>query len=254
MGYTTQQFIDKIKPYAIEDMRKNKILASLTIAQGILESNNGNSGLTTSANNLFGIKGKYNGQSVKMWTTEYYDGVKTRVQADFRKYPSWLESIYDHSDFLRKYKRYASIIGDNNYRSVAEKIGKSGYATDKDYGNKILNLMVKYKLYEIDNEALGMPSIAPTAPTTTIKYKVGVTYKTTANLYVRCDANGEKKLLSELSANAKKNAYDDGTGHGILRKGTQVTCKAIKEVGNQTWMQIPSGWICAIDNKQIYIE
>lgn len=154
MAYTLSQFIEKIKPYAIEDMKKNNILASLTISQAIIESNKGNSGLTTQANNLFGIKGSYNGQSVKMWTTEYRNGVKTRELADFKKYPSWQESLYDHSEFLRKYKRYASIIGDYDYNSVSKKIGASGYATEPNYGSIILNTIVKNKLYEIDNDVL----------------------------------------------------------------------------------------------------
>lgn len=250
MGYTLQQFIDKIKPYAIADMKKNGILASLTIAQAIIESNKGNSGLTVQANNLFGIKGSYNGQSVKMWTTEYYNGVKTRVQADFRKYPSWLESINDHSEFLRKYKRYASIIGETDYVKACQKMGASGYATSPTYGQTLLNCINTNKLYLIDQEGFSGKPVAPAKPT----YKVGQTYTTTANLFVRCEPKGEKKLLSELSVNAKSHAYNDGNGYGILKKGTRVTCQAIKEVDKQIWFKIPSGYICAIDNGKIYIE
>lgn len=230
MGYTTQQFIEKIKPYAIEDMHKNKILASLTIAQGILESNSGNSGLTTNANNLFGIKGSYNGQSVKMWTTEYVKNQKVRVLADFRKYPSWLESIYDHSDFLRRYKRYASIIGDNNYRSVAEKIGKSGYATDKDYDKKILDLMTRYKLYEFDSE---MPNDTPLV----------VTNRRTLKRGMRGD---DVKLVQQILMN---NGYDLGKWGADGQFGAQ-TEKIIKQfqnekglivdgiVGKKTWLML----------------
>ena len=97
MAYTDKTFLEVFKPYVLQDMKDTGILASLTAAQGFIESNKGNSGLTQKANNLFGIKGSYNGQSVKMLTTEYYNGVKQRVYADFRKYPSWKESIADHS-------------------------------------------------------------------------------------------------------------------------------------------------------------
>lgn len=251
--YTNKSFIEKIKPYAMEDMRKNNILASLTIAQAIIESNKGNSGLTTKANNLFGIKGRYNGQFVTMKTTEYYNGVKTSVMAEFRKYPSWLESINDHSEFLRKYKRYASIIGETDWKSACQKMGASGYATSPTYGQTLINTVNSNKLYEIDQEVLTGKPIAPAIKSIT-DYKIGQTYTTTANLFVRCEAKGEKKLLSELSANAKSHSYDDGEGHGILKKGTRVTIKEVKSIGNQTWVKIPSGWICAIDNKQIYIE
>lgn len=250
MAYTVQQFIEKIKPYAMDDMRKNGILASLTIAQGLIESNIGNSGLTVQANNLFGIKGSYNGQSVKMWTTEYRNGVKTRELADFRKYPSWQESIYDHSEFLRKYKRYASIIGETDYKKACQKMGASGYATAPDYSQTLLKSIESNKLYLIDREVLTGVSVPHTEP----KYKVGITYTTTANLFVRCEPKGEKKRYSELSLNAKMHAYDDGLGYGILKKGTRVTCQGIKEVGNQTWIKIPSGYVCGINGDKIYIE
>lgn len=249
MAYTTQQFIDKIKPYAIKDMKESGILASLTIAQGIIESNKGNSGLTAQANNLFGIKGSYNGQSVKMWTTEYYNGIKTRVLADFKKYPSWLESLNDHSAFLKKYKRYASIIGETDYKKACQKMGANGYATAPDYGQTLLKCVESNKLYLIDKEAMtGVPISEP-------KYKIGQVYITAVNLYVRCEPRGEKKSFSELSVNAKANGFSDNEGKGILKKGTKVTCKEVKVINNQTWIKIPSGWICAINvGNEVYVE
>ena len=64
---------------------------------------------------LFGIKGKYNGQSGRFLTTEYYNGVKQRVYADFRKYPSWQESIADHSSLFNRLERYKNLRGEKNY-------------------------------------------------------------------------------------------------------------------------------------------
>ncbi len=102
MAYNAQQFFDKIKPMVIADMQKTGILASLTAAQAFIESSKGNSGLTIKANNLFGIKGDYNGQFVTMLTTEYINGIPQKVNAKLRTYPSWHESITDHSSlFLR---------------------------------------------------------------------------------------------------------------------------------------------------------
>ena len=88
----------------------------------------------------------------------------------------------------------------------------------------------------------------------TLPYKIGETYTLVSNLFVRCSPAGEKKFLSLLSANAKKNAYDDGHGYGILKKGTRVTCQGITIVGNQTWIKIPSGYVCGIDGTKIYIK
>ena len=85
MTYTNDTFFHFLKGFVLEDMAKTGILASLTGAQAYIESNKGNSGLTQKANNLFGIKGFYNGQSVRMKTTEYYNGVAVKVYANFRR-------------------------------------------------------------------------------------------------------------------------------------------------------------------------
>ena len=92
MGYTDKTFFETLKPFVIQDMQQTGILASLTASQAYIESSKGNSGLTKQANNLFGIKGSYNDQSVRMWTTEYYGGIKQRVMADFR--PARRDRLY----------------------------------------------------------------------------------------------------------------------------------------------------------------
>ena len=81
MAYNAQQFFNKIKPMVIADMEQTGILAALTAAQAFIESNKGNSGLTIKANNLFGIKGEYKGQSITMLTTEYINGIPQKVTA-----------------------------------------------------------------------------------------------------------------------------------------------------------------------------
>ena len=129
MAYSTEEFLNKIKPMVIEDMRKTGILASLTASQALIESNKGNSGLTQKANNLFGMKGAYNGQSVTMPTTEYYNGVKTTVNAAFRKYPSWAESIADHSGLFNRSSRYANLRGLTDYKLACKYVKDDGYAT-----------------------------------------------------------------------------------------------------------------------------
>lgn len=139
----------------IKDMRENKILASLTASQALIESNKGNSGLTQKANNLFGIKGTYNGQSVTMPTTEYYNGVKMTVNAAFRKYPSWQESISDHSGLFNRSSRYANLRGCVDYRLACEYVQKDGYATSPNYTQTLLKTIETYRLYNWDREAIG---------------------------------------------------------------------------------------------------
>lgn len=159
MGYSDKEFLAKIKPLVIEDMRKTKILASLTASQAFIESNKGNSGLTTRANNLFGIKGKYNGQSVSMLTTEYYNGVKERVYQDFRKYPSWADSIADHSDLFNRLSRYKNLRGLTDYKLACKYVKDDGYATSPTYTQTLLNIVEKYHLYEWDREALASEDV-----------------------------------------------------------------------------------------------
>ena len=155
MAYTDKSFLEKLKPYVIADMKKSKILASLTAAQAFIESNKGNSGLTTQCNNLFGIKGEYKGQSGLFWTTEYYNGIKTRIQAKFRKYPSWAESIADHSDLFNRMARYKNLRGETNYQKACLYVKQDGYATSPTYTQTLLNVVEKYELYLWDAEVLG---------------------------------------------------------------------------------------------------
>ena len=150
MSYTTEQFFSKIKPLVIADMKKSGILASLTAAQAFIESNKGNSGLAVKANNLFGIKGTYKGASVKMLTTEFIGGKYIKVNADFRKYPSWAESIADHSAMFNRMARYKNLRGETNYKSACKNVRLDGYATDPNYTEKLISVIERYKLYEWD--------------------------------------------------------------------------------------------------------
>lgn len=158
MAYTVESFLEKFKPLAIKDMRETGILASLTGSQAFIESNKGNSGLTTKANNLFGIKGFYNGQSVRMLTTEYYNGVAQRVYADFRKYPSWQDSIDDHSALFNRLARYKNLRGETNYIKACNNVMADGYATSPVYATTLLTYINRYKMYEWDAEVLGKPA------------------------------------------------------------------------------------------------
>lgn len=154
MAYTAVSFLNKFKEYAIKDMQQSGILASLTAAQAFIESSKGNSGLTTKANNLFGIKGKYNGQSVSMLTTEYYNGVKTRVYQDFRKYPSWQESVNDHSAMFNRMSQYENLRNCQDYEEACTNVKKDGYATALDYTRTLMNPIKKYNLWMWDYEVL----------------------------------------------------------------------------------------------------
>ena len=148
---TSKKFFETIKPMVIDDMKRSGILASLTAAQAYKESGSGNSMLSAKDNNIFGMKGNYNGQSVTYNTKEFVNGKYITVKAVFRKYPSWAESIRDHSDLFLRLARYKNLIGERDYKRACEKVQADGYATAPDYAKGLIQVIEQFKLYEWDN-------------------------------------------------------------------------------------------------------
>ena len=148
-----QQFIESVAPGAIEGWRQYGVLPSITVAQAILESGWGQSGLSTRAHNLFGIKGSYNGQSVVMRTREVYGGRTVYINDNFRAYPNNSESVKDHGNFLYVNRRYRNLLGDKDYVSVAHKLKADGYATDPSYAYSLINMVRSYGLNQLDTIA-----------------------------------------------------------------------------------------------------
>lgn len=213
MAYTDTSFFAKIKPMVIKDMKDTGILASLTAAQAFIESNKGNSGLTQKGNNLFGIKGAYNGQSVIMLTTEYYNGVACKVNAAFRKYPSWQESISDHSGMFNRMERYKNLRGCKDYRQACINVKNDGYATSPTYTQTLTKTIEKYHLYEWDKEVLGSAYTVDTDKPNTIN-DTPTLRKGDRNAYV---LNWQKFL--------NLNGYHCGTEDGIFGPNTEEAVK-----------------------------
>ncbi|GAA4272773.1 glucosaminidase domain-containing protein [Aquimarina gracilis] len=145
-----QQYIYEFSGIAKSEMKTYGIPASITLAQGILESGAGYGDLTSRAKNHFGIKcHDWKGDRV------YHDD--DRLQECFRKYDHASESFRDHSLFLKNRKRYARLFTFNqrDYKSWARGLKEAGYATDKKYPAKLIGIIEKYRLYEFDNEVLG---------------------------------------------------------------------------------------------------
>lgn len=149
---TDKEFFDKIKEDVITDMKNSGILASLTAAQAYCESAHGSSKLSLPPNNnLFGMKGTYNGQSVTMKTKEYINGKYITVDAAFRKYPNWAASISDHSSLFNRLERYKNLRGLKDYKLACTYVQKDGYATSPSYASTLIRIIENYKLYEWDN-------------------------------------------------------------------------------------------------------
>jgi LysM repeat protein len=143
---TVEQYVEKYSPIAVEEMHRSRIPASITLAQGLLESGNGNSRLALVANNHFGIKCK------KDWTGESILEDDDEAQECFRKYPAPIDSYRDHSDFLMKNKRYAFLfdLEPTDYKSWAEGLKTAGYATNPRYPQLLTNLIEKHSLHRFD--------------------------------------------------------------------------------------------------------
>lgn len=147
---TTESYIAQYADIAMAEMRKSKIPASITLAQGILESASGRGRLAVKANNHFGIK-------CHGWTGAkiYHDD--DRAQECFRKYKKAESSYEDHSEFLTGRKRYANLfkLKPDDYSGWAKGLRAAGYATDRKYPQKLISLIERYRLYEYDEQVLG---------------------------------------------------------------------------------------------------
>lgn len=149
MTNAQETFINKIAPHAIEAMKDHGILASLTIAQAILESSWGKASI---GNNIFGIKANtaWKGKTKIVKTHEYIKGIKTAVDAMFRDYESIEDSIKDHTSLFVRLDRYKAIIGEKDYKLACVFVQKAGYATDPTYSEKLVSLIQTYKLNRFD--------------------------------------------------------------------------------------------------------
>ena len=149
-------FLSAIKQGAM-DGAKEGVLPSITAAQAILESGWGSSELAKAPNNnLFGIKDSedWNGEIVTVPTQEYVNGDYITVNAAFRKYASWNDSVVDHAKFFTstewRKNNYRKVVNETDYRIAAQELKNAGYATDPSYAGKLISLIEAYKLYEWD--------------------------------------------------------------------------------------------------------
>lgn len=157
MSERTDKFINDYKGIAIAEAIRTGIPPSFKMAQAILESGWGRSGLTTDANNFFGIKAgsSWKGPVYNAKTHEFYDGVRTNIRSDFRAYNSPQASFIDHSKLLMRYDRYKPLFSLDfmDYKGWARQIKESGYATSLNYTEKIIKIIEDYNLTELDREA-----------------------------------------------------------------------------------------------------
>jgi LysM repeat protein len=205
-----KEYIEKYSSLAVKQMHQYKIPASITLAQGILESNNGNSRLAVKANNHFGIK-------CHGWEGKKIFADDDKKNECFRNYKNVLESFVDHSLFLNKYSRYEFLFDYKitDYKSWAKGLKKAGYATNSKYPELLIKIIEENKLYQFDREKIDKNLISGKRNIymhpNKIKYVISQnqeTYETIA-----------KSLNIKLKQILK---YNDDNKLSVLKVGTKV--------------------------------
>lgn len=153
-------YIDQFKETAKSNMKEFGIPASITLAQGILESGAGTARLSVQANNHFGIK------CHKEWEGDQIFHDDDAKDECFRKYKDPSESFRDHALFLSTRKYYVQLftLEKDNYKAWAKGLKDAGYATDPKYPDKLTSLIERYQLHRFDAEVLGKPVLADEKP------------------------------------------------------------------------------------------
>ena len=151
---TYEEYIDTYKDIAVRKMYEYKIPASITLAQGILESGSGNSELARKANNHFGIK------CHKEWNGKTFIMDDDEKDECFRKYKSAEDSYRDHSLFLTERERYSDLftLKITDYKAWAYGLKKAGYATNPKYPQLLIKIIEENNLYAYDSKKLGKAS------------------------------------------------------------------------------------------------
>ncbi|USS87996.1 SH3 domain-containing protein [Fructilactobacillus hinvesii] len=210
-------FINSLSAGALETWKKYGVLPSISISQAIVESAWGQA---APGNNLFGIKGSYNGQSVTVQTQEWINGHYVTIQDHFRAYPSFAESIQDHGAFLYQNSRYANLLGNRDYSQVAWMLQNDGYATSPTYANTLINVIQSNNLSRFDQN-LDNPSTVPTNPDNNSTKVVA--------------ANGTWTFNSDV--NLRNTPSLSGTIVGTGYTGQQIHYDGLADNDGYTWMR-----------------
>ena len=160
-----EQYIEQFKEIAISEMKRSGVPASITLAQGILESENGNGELVKKSNNHFGIKCK------STWSGESVTHDDDATGECFRAYTNAAESYRDHSDFLKANKRYSYLFSLDpvDYEGWARGLKKAGYATNPKYPDLLIKYIQQYDLQQYSLAALNQMPEKDIAKTEEVK-------------------------------------------------------------------------------------
>jgi LysM repeat protein len=230
-------YIDNYSSLAVKQMEKYKIPASITLAQGLLESGAGLSELARSSNNHFGIK------CHAEWSGDRIYRRDDNPNDCFRKYKTVEESYEDHSQFLNKHSRYAVLFSYDikDYTAWARGLQRCGYATDKAYANKLIKCIEDYELYTYDyqSKTSGKNKNKKKKDSDQQPQKMRPTYITHGLLYVEAEADDSfEKIAYDMGFKVKKLLqYNETPENFPLRKGDIVYLEKKKKKADKPYYE-----------------
>ncbi len=232
-------FIKMIGDAAVRYYRDYGILPSLTIAQAILESNWGRSGLSRDCYNFFGMKwSKGCGCDYKEYKTKEQkkDGSYITITAKFRKYNSVSEGIKGYYDFLQ-YKRYRNLSGVTDYNRACDLIRQDGWATSLSYAQNLKNYIKQYSLDDYDMDVLGIVKrYIVTASAIKVREGAGTSYR--------------QKDAKE-TVGAQRNIL----GKAVYRKGTVIDVKELITISDsEVWGRTVDGYVALKYGSDWYVQ
>lgn len=235
------QYIEKFKNIAIEQMREHKIPASITLAQGLIESGAGRSRLATEAHNHFGIKVGMN------WTGPYIIMSDDRPDDRFRKYRNDRESYEDHSHFLTSGARYRSLFNlkTTDYKGWAHGLKKAGYATNPRYADMLIGTIERYNLQQFDSYTSGRYHARPNTKQASevesqffaqhIVYRVNKNYMIIAN-----SGDTWERVASETGVSVRKlRKYNERPKGSLLKAGDIVYLQKKRSKADKSFKGVP---------------
>lgn len=235
-------FIEMIGNAAVSYYRDYGILPSLTIAQAILESNWGRSGLSRDCNNFFGMKwSKGCGCDYKEYKTKEQrkDGSYVTITAKFRKYGSVSEGIKGYYDFLQ-YKRYQNLRGVTDYNKACDLIRQDGWATSLSYAQNLKNYIKRYDLDDYDRDVLGLERVVA-------RYTV-----TASAIKIR---EGAGTNFSQKSAKDCTSAQGNILGKAVYRNGIVIEVfQIIEKSADEIWGRTVDGFVALKYAGKSYVE
>ena len=225
-----RSYIAKYKDVAIEQMNKHKIPASITLAQGLLESGAGQSKLAKEANNHFGIKCGSN------WTGKYMRHNDDRRGEKFRAYDSPLESYEDHSLFLTTRAHYAPLFSlkITDYKGWAHGLKKAGYATNPKYASLLIKIIEEYDLQQYDKVGKCYSENVTQIPAT--KVVSPASYAEESDLAVRM-RNKNYYVIARTGDTFKLIAQRTGVSERKLRKYNEVDKRYVLSAGDIVYLE-----------------